>query len=156
MISMIAAIGKNLEIGKNNKLLWRIPRDMKFFKDTTDGHIVIMGRKTYESLPAPLSNRKMLVITSKEYLDVDTCNNIEELVKKYQNAPMEVFIIGGASIYEQFIEYASCLYLTEIDAECSNADSYFPNFDKNCWESYDIDAGFYGNLQYKIKKYIKK
>ena len=156
MISMIAAVGKNMEIGKGNTLIWHIPKDMKFFKETTLGHTVVMGRKTYESLPAPLSNRKMVIISSHNILDVDTVGNIDDILNKYMETSEEIFIIGGASIYKQFIEYADKLYLTEIDSECLNADSYFPKIDKNMWKKEIIDSGIYEKIKYKICKYVRK
>lgn len=157
MISMISAIGKNYEIGKDNKLIWRIPEDMKFFKNTTMGHVVIMGRKTYESLPGKLSGRKMIVVTSKEIDDdIETIKDISEIIDRYSNSDEEVFVIGGESIYRQFIDYASNLYLTEIDETCSSADTFFPKIDKSKWEKNIISQGSYNGINYKMCKYIRR
>ncbi|MEK7597807.1 MAG: dihydrofolate reductase [Patescibacteria group bacterium] len=140
MISIIAAIGKNRELGKDNKLLWHIPEDFKRFKDLTTGQIVIMGRKTYESLPEkfrPLPNRVNIIVTrdvNYKAEGVIICNSIEEAVKnselRIQNSELkkEVFIIGGASIYEQGIKHADKLYLTLIDKEYPDADAFFPDY----------------------------
>lgn len=155
-ISIISAIGKNRELGKNNSLLWNIKADMKHFKDLTEGHVVIMGRKTYESLPEkfrPLPNRVNIVVTrdpmftisARSYQDsnlkVFVCHSIEEAIEitndksqitnKFQILnfkPDEIFIIGGASIYTQGIKYADKLYLTLIDKAYPDADAFFPDF----------------------------
>ena len=117
MISMIAAIGKNNELGKNNNLIWHFKEDMQFFKKMTMGHVVIMGRKTYESLPGPLSGRKMVVVSTKDVdKNVLVVNLINKIVDDYKDSKEEVFIVGGESIYKQFLPYANKLYLTEIEA----------------------------------------
>lgn len=129
-ISMIAAVGKNLELGKGNDLIWHFKEDMKFFKQTTTGSSVIMGRKTFESLPKALPNRKNIVITNnKDYVAEGgyVVNSLEDALKLADN---DAFIIGGGNIYAQFLPLADKLYLTEIEAECSDADTYFPQFDK--------------------------
>ncbi len=134
MISIIAAIGRNRELGKDNQLLWHIPEDMKRFKDLTLGQVVIMGRKTYESLPEkfrPLPDRTNIVITRNNYWKVAGCyvvNSIEEAIKKAKEFNKEIFIIGGASIYEQGIKYADKLYLTIVNQDFSEADVYFPEY----------------------------
>lgn len=134
MISIIAAIGKNRELGKNNALLWHIPEDMKRFKDLTTGQVVIMGRKTYESLPPrfrPLPNRINIVVTRNNKWRTSDCtvvNSIEEAVEKAKEFNKEIFIIGGASIYQQGIKYANKLYLTLVDKEYTDADAFFPDY----------------------------
>jgi len=157
MISMIASIGKNNEIGKNNKLIWHISEDMKFFKDTTMGHVVIMGRKTYESLPGSLPGRKMIVITSKNLdEEVQSVKDISLVLNEYLNSEEEVFIIGGAKIYFEFLKYAKKLYLTEINAESLDADSYFPKFDKKEWNKKIIKRGINNDVDYMISLYERK
>ena len=139
MISIIAAIGKNRELGKDNKLLWHISEDFKRFKDLTSGHIVIMGRKTYESLPEkfrPLPNRTNIVVTrNSNFTTINqliVVGSIEEAIEsaksKIQNPNSEIFIIGGASIYEQGIKYADKLYLTLVEKEYPDADAFFPDY----------------------------
>ncbi|MFA6081319.1 MAG: dihydrofolate reductase [Patescibacteria group bacterium] len=134
MISIIAAIGKNRELGKDNKLLWHISQDFKRFKDLTSGHVVIMGRKTYESLPEkfrPLPNRINIVVTRDINFKEDgiiVCHSIEEAINSAKEKTSEIFIIGGASIYEQGIKYADKLYLTLVDKEFSEADAFFPEY----------------------------
>ena len=134
-ISMVAAIGKNNELGKSNNLIWRLKGDLKFFKELTTGHVVVMGRKTFESLPKMLPNRHHIVISSNNNFDkdVEVFNNIDAFLEKYKDYDDEIFIIGGASIYKLFLDYANKIYLTEIDAYDENADVYFPDFDKKLW-----------------------
>ncbi len=135
MISLIAAIGKNNELGKNNTLLWHMPADMKFFRDTTRGHTVIMGRKTFESLKGPLPNRKNIVITrDKSYIShgVNVVHSLQEALKE-SGVKDEVFIIGGAEIYKQAMDYADRLYITHIDAEDKKADTFFPEIIPLVW-----------------------
>lgn len=157
MINIIVAIGMNNEIGCGNKLLAHIPEDLKYFKEKTKGHIMIMGRKTLESLPnGPLKGRENIVI-SKSTLDIPNiyiANNIEDSLriadtinKEYSNNK-EIFIIGGASIYSQFIEKADKLYITHMFKEFE-ADTYFPEIDKNIWEVESITSGI-ENIQHEI------
>jgi dihydrofolate reductase len=130
ILSLIAAIGKNNELGKGNTLLWHIPADMQYFRDTTSGHTVIMGRKTFESLPGgPLPKRRNIVITrDKTYLrhSVDVVHSLEEAIEQVKNEG-EAFVIGGAEIYKQSISKANKLYITHIDASDIEADSFFPS-----------------------------
>lgn len=139
MISLIAAIGKNNELGKDNDLLWRLPSDQKYFRETTKNHTVIMGRKTFESLDRPLPNRRNIVITrDKTYLrhGVDIVNSLEEALEKART-PLaqneEIFIIGGADVYKQALPFADKLYITHIDAEDKDANVFFPEINKNEW-----------------------
>ncbi|MEK7089122.1 MAG: dihydrofolate reductase [Patescibacteria group bacterium] len=139
MISIIAAIGKNNELGKENKLLWNLPADMKHFKEITSGHPVIMGRKTFESIGKPLPNRKNIVITrDKNYLrySVDVVHSLEEAIKMSRSnldIDDEIFIIGGTEIYKQAMEYANKLYITHISAEDKYADAFFPEIVSIVW-----------------------
>lgn len=154
-VSMIAAVGKNLELGKNNNLIWHFKEDMKFFKDTTMGHTVVMGRKTFESLPKALPGRKNIVISSNvEYQaqGATVVTSVEEALQIADNE--EIFVIGGGKIYAEFLPYADKLYLTEIDAECEDADTYFPQFNKSEYikeiiNYYDIDGVEFYHVVYK-------
>lgn len=132
-INLIAAIGKNYELGKDNDLIWKIKGDLKFFKETTMGHPIVMGRKTFESLPKVLPGRKNIVISTNEIKndEIETYKSIKEFLNKYKDIDEDIFIIGGASIYSQFIDLASALYLTEIEKEDKSADVYFPKFNKD-------------------------
>lgn len=154
-VSMIAAVGKNLELGKNNNLIWHFKEDMKFFKDTTMGHTVVMGRKTFESLPKALPGRKNIVITSNAQYQAQgaaVVTSVEEALQIADNE--EIFVIGGGKIYAEFLPYADKLYLTEIDAECADADTYFPQFNKSEYikeiiNYYDIDGVEFYHVVYK-------
>lgn len=146
-ISIIVAIGKDYSIGKNNDLLWRISEDLKRFKKYTTGNVVIMGRKTFESLPkGALPNRENIVITKDKDLKYDNCTmaySIEEAIEK-MNTEKENFIIGGATIYKTFLPYANKLYLTKVEASFPDADTYFPEIKTNDWEEIEtefVDAG---------------
>jgi dihydrofolate reductase len=135
-ISLIAAIGKNNELGKDNTLLWKLPADMQHFIKTTSGHPVIMGRKTFESIGRPLPNRKNIVITrDKTYLrdSVDVVHSLEEAINKADSADEEIFVIGGAEIYKQSMSIANKLYITHINAEDKNADAFFPEIIPVVW-----------------------
>lgn len=132
-LTLIAAVGKNNELGKNNDLIWRFKDDMKFFRETTMGHHMIMGRKTFQSLPKLLAGRKHLVLTRSDLEfpeEVDVYQSVEEFIEAYKDSDEEIFDIGGASIYKELLDYANKLYLTEIEAEDKEADVYFPDFNK--------------------------
>ena len=128
---MICAVGNGREIGYKNKLLWDLPGDMKHFVDTTRGKTVIMGQNTYDSLYIkPLPGRKNIVLTLDSSFQAPGCevsNNLVEIAEKYKDSDEEVFIMGGASIYKQFIKYAEKLYLTFVD-DSPLADTFFPDF----------------------------
>ena len=126
MITIIAAIGRNRELGKDNRLLWNIPIDLKRFKTLTDGKTIVMGRKTFESLPKVLSNRKHVVLTRKKewsHPDVTVIHTIDEALKI-----KDIFVIGGSEIYEMFMPYADKFEITKIDADF-DADVLFPEVD---------------------------
>ena len=153
-ISVIAAVGKNFELGKNNDLIWHFKDDMRFFKQTTMGHTVVMGRKTFESLPKALPNRRNIVITSDENYKADGAEVITDINDVYRFAENEeIFIIGGGKIYDEFISDADKIYLTEIDAEDKNATVYFPHFDKSLYKrnliaTYDADGIEFSHVLY--------
>lgn len=133
-VSIIAAIGRNRELGRGNDLIWHFREDMKFFKETTMGSTVIMGRKTFESLPKALPNRRNIVISRNKDFSAEGAEVVTSVKKALEAAKNdEVFIIGGGRIYEQFLPYADRLYLTEIDSECDDAEVYFPEFDKSLY-----------------------
>ncbi|AQS12134.1 dihydrofolate reductase [Clostridium saccharobutylicum] len=136
MLSIIVAIAKNNVIGKDNKLIWHISEDLKRFKSITSGKSMIMGRKTFESLPGILPNREHIILTRDKNFKVDSdkvkvVNNLDTLIEKYSNCEDEVFVIGGAEIYKQLLPYAHKLYLTKIDTDFEG-DTYFPqiNYDE--------------------------
>lgn len=156
-ISMIAAVGKNLELGKGNELIWHFKEDMAFFKETTTGSSIIMGRKTFESLPKALPRRKNIVITNKEDYKAEgatVVHSIDEALGEAENDT--VFIIGGGDIYRQFLPKAQKLYLTEIDDECPDADTYFPVFNKDDYKRELLASYHDGGIHFSHVCYTKK
>lgn len=129
-VSIIAAVSKNKAIGYKNRLLYWLPNDLKRFKTLTTGHTIIMGRRTYESLPkGALPNRRNIVLskTQKTFPHCDCFESLEEALKQCREDE-EVFVIGGASVYKQAMKFANKLYLTEIDDTPENADAFFPDY----------------------------
>lgn len=138
-ISLIAAMTRNRVIGKDNALPWHLPDDMLFFMNTTSGHTVVMGRRNYDSLPPkykPLPNRTNIVLTRQRSFVAEGCQVVrslhEALVLAEEKKTDELFIIGGAAVYEQSISRAHKIYLTEINASVEG-DRFFPIFDKSQW-----------------------
>lgn len=157
IISMIAAKGRNNELGANNNLLWHISADLKFFKNTTMGKSIIMGRKTFESLPKALPGRKNIVITSDAKYTAPNAYVVSSPEEALAAADTEeVFIIGGASVYKEFFPKADKLYITEVDFESNKADVFFPVLDLSEWNSTLIDAGEENSLKYKHILYERK
>ena len=157
MISLIAAVGKNNELGLDNHLIFNIPGDLKFFRNITLGKTVIMGRKTYESIGKPLPKRINIVVSNslKETDGVTIINSFEEVLEKYLNSEEEVFIIGGESLYNYFINYAQNIYLTKVYANAV-ADKYFPSFDENNYNQTLLGENKENNLEYKHILYRRK
>lgn len=151
MITLIAAIGKNNELGYQNKLLWSLPGDMKYFKENTTGKRVVMGRKTYESIGRPLPNRENIVITSHEIPEVKTVKSIDDIL----SLEGDTYIIGGASIYKEFIKYAGFLLLTEVD-DSPTADAFFPEFDKSEYNKEIVGQNSDNGIEYTFVKYTKE
>jgi dihydrofolate reductase len=136
MISIIAAVSDDWGIGKENDLLWHIPEDLKRFKSLTMGKCLIMGKRTWESLPKrPLPGRRNIVLTDipDECIDCSiTAYSIEDALSKCERG-VEIFVIGGGSVYRQFIELADRLYLTHVHKKAP-ADIYFPKIDRRKWK----------------------
>ena len=157
-ITLIAAVGLNRELGIDNDLIWRIPEDLKFFKENTLNKYVVMGLNTYLSLPRKLLNRKYIILSHKE-CDVDddmvVCYSFEELLEYIKGIDNEIMIIGGASMYAQMIDYADKMLLTEID-ESAPASVYFPEFNKEEWNRDILSEHVYNGLSYKHVKYVRK
>lgn len=137
MISIIAAIDRRRGIGYQNKLLFWIPNDLKRFKTLTTGHTVLMGRRTFESLPkGALPNRRNIVLSSNPSLDLPGAECFASLDEALSHCAADelVYIIGGASLYRQALPIAHELCLTEVDAVASQVDTYFPEVDAGVWE----------------------
>jgi dihydrofolate reductase len=136
MISIIVAVSEDLGIGKDNELLWKISEDLKRFKRLTTGNAVIMGKKTWESLPRkPLPGRKNIVLTDNRMEIIEhavTAYSLDDALSKCK-ADEEIFIIGGGSIYRQFMPFADRLYITHVHRKAP-ADIYFPEIDPEIWE----------------------
>lgn len=158
MISIIAAVAENRAIGFQNKLLYWLPNDLKRFKALTTGHTIVMGRKTFDSLPkGALPNRRNVVIsrTVTELPGCDVYASLDEALA-HCNADEDIYIIGGASVYEQALPLADRLCLTEIAATPDAADVFFPSYDgwKEVWrEDHDIDEKH--NQRYAFVDYEK-
>lgn len=128
---------KDRVIGRNNSLPWNIPEDMQNFKNLTSGKTVIMGRKTFESIPEkfrPLPNRHNIIVSRNMSLQpgIDVCKSVHEAIEKAKSYGKETFIIGGSSIYEQTLPLADKMYLSLVKKKYEG-DSYFPNFNKDGW-----------------------
>jgi len=137
MITLLAAIGKNNELGKNNDLVWKLPADQKHFRERTTGHTIIMGRKTFESLGRILPNRRHIVITrDKKYKKegVEITHSLKEALTLAKDGnKSEIFIIGGAEIFNQAMNLADRLDITHIEAEDKKADTFFPEIIPIVW-----------------------
>jgi dihydrofolate reductase len=133
-ITIIAAIGKNRELGKDNDLLWHLPNDLKRFKKVTKGHTVIMGRKTFESLGKALPHRTNIIITRNKNYTAENCTVVNSLTDALQKVNNDnPFILGGAEIYAQSMDIADTLDLTLVDA-VFDADAFFPEIDTTLWK----------------------
>ncbi|MCB9262169.1 MAG: dihydrofolate reductase [Flavobacteriales bacterium] len=136
-ISIIAAVAKNDAIGKDNKLLWHIKDDLQLFKKTTLNHVIIMGRKSFESIGRPLPNRTNVVITRKkdyapEKVQVfDSLNKAFDYFRKSEN---EIFVIGGGEIYRQSLDNADMLHISHVEVSVEGADTFFPKINWEEWK----------------------
>ena len=158
---MIAAIGKNNELGKNGDLIWKFKEDLNFFKEQTMGKPMVMGYNTFYSLRGgkPLPGRQHIVLTSRDIEpnpQITIIRSVDELLKYIEEYNDEVMIIGGAKFYSTMMEYADKLILTEIDAEDREADVYFPKFNKEEWNIIDLGEHEEENIRYKHCIYTKK
>ena len=155
---LIAAVGKNGELGNNNELIWKIPEDMQFFKENTINKHIIMGMNTFKSLPKLLPNRKHIVLTSKNVelnSDVIIFHSKMELLEYISSLDEEVMVIGGAQMYSLLIEEADKMFLTEIESSYK-ADTYFPSFNKEEWNSKIISEHDYQDIHSKHLVYTRK
>ena len=158
-MKLIVAVDKNWAIGKDNKLMWSIPADMKYFRETTKGNIVIMGRKTLESFPQgqPLANRVNIVITKNPDYKVKgavSVHSIEEAIEESKKYEGEVFVIGGESVYRAMLPYCDTALVTKID-HAYDADTYFPNLDEDeeWWMTKTSEEQTCFNLEYYFTVY---
>lgn len=157
MINMIVCKNNFDYIGKDNKTLYHIPKDLAFFKRKTVNHVIIMGRKTFESLPGMLPNREHWVITrDSSFNKARSFNSIDDVLEAI-DPNVDYYIIGGGEIYKQFMPYADCLYVTEVD-DFKVGDVRFPSIDMTKWSlsvsRTDVDEK--SNLTLRFKKYLRK
>lgn len=157
MINMIVCKNKFDYIGKDNKMLYHIPKDLAFFKRKTVNHVIIMGRKTFESLPGMLPNREHWVITrDPSFNKARSFNSIDDVLEAI-DPNVDYYIIGGGEIYKQFMPYTDCLYVTEVD-DFKVGDIRFPSINMTKWSlsvsRTDVDEK--SNLILRFKKYLRK
>jgi|SRR6056297_363068 len=147
MISIVAALAKNGVIGKDNQLPWGIKKDMKRFKKLTLKKPVIMGRKTYKSIGKPLPDRINIILTRKKNLEIPGCKTFNSIKKvlEFTKEFEETFVIGGASIYKQFLPLTKKMYLTIIDKEFEG-DTYFPDYNNEKWKK--IEEENFNNFKF--------
>ncbi len=162
MLSIIVVKAKNNIIGKDNKIVWHLPEDLKHFKNLTTGHTIIMGRKTYESLGKPLPNRKHIIFSQNPDFKVNAENvevihsllQIQDLIEGEE----ESFVIGGAMIYNFLMPYVKKMYVTEIEKDF-DGDAFFPSIDEEIWREVTREKGLKdenNNLDYYFVTYERK
>lgn len=159
MLSIIVAKSKNNMIGKDNKLLWSLPADLKRFKELTTGHVIIMGRKTFESLGRVLPNRKHIVFTQNYDFEVNN-ENVQVVhsmleIKEYIDNTEENFVIGGAAVYNLLMPHVKKMYVTEIN-QIFDGDTLFPKIDPKIWKETRREKGKTdenNNLEYEYVTY---
>lgn len=158
----IAAVSADWAIGKDNSLLFSIPEDMKFFRETTKGHTVVMGRKTLESFPdgKPLPKRRNIVLTSNPSYDAkgaETVSSVDELEKLLDGCDEEVYVIGGGSIYKALLTFTDTALITKV-YEHTEADTWFPNLDEDPnWEiTGSSEMKEYNGLKFQFVTYHRK
>jgi len=164
MLIMIAAIGKNNELGKDNGLIWNFSKDMKFFREKTKNSVIVMGRKTFNSLPRILPNRKHIVLSKVKEFNKKLDENVvvieakEQLVSycKELSQTEDVFVIGGASVYRMFLPIVDRMYLTRIEKEDGSADVYFPEIDESKWEKVVLTEDEENGIQFAFVEYNKR
>ncbi len=157
-LAIIAARGKNNELGINNNLIWHLQEDLKFFRNTTINSNIIMGYNTFRSLPKMLPKRKHLVLTHKtleENENLIVFHSIADILEYIKLENKTSFVIGGASIYKQFIDLVNIMYLTNINAECKNAEVFFPNFNQEDWNQEVLAKHNENNIDYEHVLYTR-
>lgn len=164
MIVLIACVGKNYELGKDNKLIFNLGDDKAFFLRKTLFKSVLMGRKTYESIGHGLEGRINYVVTSRNDIhdpEIQIIPDVADFLETYRaleytaHAPHDIFVIGGASVYKQALPYADVIYLTEVDAD-AEADTYFPEFDKSQYRREVLAWGGEMGIKFEIVKYERR
>lgn len=156
MLSIIACISRNRAIGYKNQLLFHIKSDMARFKELTIGHTIIMGRKTYESLPHGALPHRHNIVVSRTVTEIPGCEVFDTLEEAIHHCNEEAFIIGGDSIYQQALPLADRLYITEVDDEPQHADTFFPNIDPSEWKEVKKEMRNENGLPFSFLIYERK
>lgn len=158
-LGLISAIGKNNELGIDNHLIWHIKEDLAFYKRMTMGKNVIMGRKTYESMPPKaLIGRKPIILSTRNLditSDIITFSSLDALLNYIDKTDEEFLVVGGANVYKELLNYVDYMYLTEINMNFV-ADTYFPSFDENDFNKVMIDNYMDNDIPYIRNKYVRK
>ena len=162
MLSIIVAKAKNNIIGKDNKLLWNLPADMKRFKEITSGHVIIMGRKTFESIGKVLPNRKHIIFSQNRDLKYDD-ENVEVVhsmleIKEYIDNDEENFVIGGAMIYNLLMPHVTKMYVTQVNKDFEG-DAFFPKINEDVWQVVEEEKGLVdeeSKLEFEYITYVRK
>lgn len=160
-LAAIAAVSDNWALGRNNELLWHLPEDFKFFKQSTLNATIIMGRKTFESIGKALPKRRNIVLTRDQSWsaeNVECYNSIESLAMELNNTHTH-FVIGGGEIYKQFLPHVSEAYLTHVHAKFDNADAFFPVLDENNWQIEELFTHPKDErhaFSFTVKRYLRK
>lgn len=163
-LSLIAAIGRCNELGLDNHLIWKIKEDLRFYRNLTIHQNIIMGRKTFESMPSgALQGRNIFVLSSQEldkHYDVNSFTNMESLLKYIEITNQNFIVVGGSTIYKAFLPYVDTMYLTEID-NYAEADAYFPYINNREWNietiyNHDRDYSLQNDVNYVRNKYVRR
>jgi dihydrofolate reductase len=156
MISLIVAYAKNHVIGNKGCIPWRIKGEQKRFKELTTGNVVIMGRRSYEEIGHPLPNRMNIIVSNTRRFEAENCMTAGSLKEAIEMAgDREIFISGGARLYEESLPYVEKMYVTEIDCEIEG-DTYFPDFDQSQYDKEIVERHDEGDIPYTYVTYTKK
>jgi len=155
MIALIVAFANNQVIGNKGCIPWKIKGEQKRFKELTTGNVVIMGRRSYEEIGRPLPNRTTIVVSGTKNFDAENCFTVKSLEEAIELAgDRNIYISGGARLYEEALPLVEKMYITEIDCDIEG-DTYFPEFDKNMFEK-EINERFEGEIPYTYVTYTRK
>ena len=155
VIAIIVAYAKNRVIGNKGVIPWKIKGEQKRFRELTTGHVVVMGRRTYEDIGKPLPNRTTIVVSGTKNFDAENCYTVKSLAEAFELAgDRDVYISGGTRIYEEALPLAERMYITEIDAEIEG-DTVFPYFDEDDYVK-EINEHFDGDIPYTYVTYYRK
>ena len=156
-LKLIAAIGPNYELGRNNQLIWHLKEDLKFYRQITINQNIIMGRKTLESMPKQaLKNRTPIILSSNSTQEYQTFNQLDCLLTYIQESNKQFIVVGGESIYKQFLPFVEEMYLTHIETNHTyQADAYFPRFPLQEWTKEILQINREQDITYQICSYKK-